>query len=65
MTETLTAAVALLDAKDPCTEGHSQQVASYAVILAEALGDEPTQQVEEIRLAALLHDIGKSAFRIP
>ncbi len=56
--ETLTAVVASLDAKDPCTEGHSQKVAAYAGILAEALGM-PAAQVEEIRLAALLHDIGK------
>ena len=57
VTETLTAVVASL-MRRTLAPGHSQKVASYAVILAEALGM-PAQQVEEIRLAALLHDIGK------
>ncbi|HLI71034.1 MAG TPA: HD domain-containing phosphohydrolase [Ktedonobacteraceae bacterium] len=40
------------------TTGHSLRVADYAVRIAEALGwDEPV--LKEIRLGALLHDIGQ------
>ncbi len=54
---TLTAA---LDAKDPYTRGHSQRVASNAVAIAAELGLE-SEEVERIRWASLLHDIGKIA----
>jgi putative nucleotidyltransferase with HDIG domain len=47
-----------IDAKDQYTQGHSQKVSAYAALLAEALGmSEP--EVEEIRLGAVLHDVGK------
>ncbi len=52
--------VAALEAKDPYTRGHSQRVASAAVAIATELGL-PGQEVEHIRLAGLLHDIGKIA----
>jgi putative nucleotidyltransferase with HDIG domain len=54
---TLTAA---LEAKDPYTRGHSQRVASNAVSIAQELGL-PTEEIERIRWASLLHDIGKIA----
>ncbi len=60
--ETITSLAFAIDAKDHYTQGHSQKVASYASLLAESLAAEGrlTQaQVEEIRLAALLHDVGK------
>ncbi|MCL6552965.1 MAG: HD domain-containing protein [Firmicutes bacterium] len=49
---------AALEAKDPYTRGHSQRVASNAVAMAEEIGL-PPEEVERIRWASLLHDIGK------
>jgi diguanylate cyclase (GGDEF)-like protein/putative nucleotidyltransferase with HDIG domain len=56
--ETVTSLALAIDAKDHYTQGHSQKVSAYAVMIAQALGMEPPE-VEEIRLAGLLHDIGK------
>jgi diguanylate cyclase (GGDEF)-like protein/putative nucleotidyltransferase with HDIG domain len=47
-----------IDAKDHYTQGHSQKVSAYSVMIAEEL-ELAEGEVEEIRLAALLHDIGK------
>lgn len=47
-----------IDARDPYTRGHSERVTEYSVRIAEELGINP-QEVEFIRYAALLHDIGK------
>lgn len=47
-----------LDAKDSYTEGHSKRVAEYASILAKNLSLD-LQEIEWIRLAATMHDIGK------
>jgi len=56
--ETVTSLALAIDAKDQYTQGHSQKVSAYAVMIAQAL-NMSTPEVEEIRLAALLHDIGK------
>ena len=56
--ETVTSLAFAVDAKDQYTQGHSQKVSAYAAMLAKAAG-RPPDEVEEIRLAALLHDIGK------
>ncbi len=48
----------VIDAKSPFTYQHSLGVAGAAVSIAETLGMEPAQ-VNSIRRAALLHDIGK------
>jgi diguanylate cyclase (GGDEF)-like protein/putative nucleotidyltransferase with HDIG domain len=56
--ETVTSLAFAIDAKDHYTQGHSQKVSAYAVMIAQALGLS-LAEVEEIRLAALLHDIGK------
>jgi len=56
--ETVTSLAFAIDSKDQYTQGHSQKVSAYAVILAQGLGMSETD-VEEIRLAALLHDLGK------
>jgi putative nucleotidyltransferase with HDIG domain len=48
----------LIDARDTYTYGHSQRVAEYAEQLATRLRMAPTQ-VELVREAARLHDVGK------
>ncbi len=58
LVETVTSLAFAIDAKDPYTQGHSQNVSAYAVMLAQGLGM-AEEDVEELRLAALLHDIGK------
>jgi diguanylate cyclase (GGDEF)-like protein/putative nucleotidyltransferase with HDIG domain len=50
--------VLAVDTKDRYTKRHSEDVARYAVFLAQRLGlDEDTQRT--IQLAGLLHDVGK------
>jgi len=56
--DTLTSLALAVDAKDQFTQGHSQKVSAYAVLIAEALGLEAAQ-IEEIRLGGMLHDVGK------
>jgi putative nucleotidyltransferase with HDIG domain len=51
----LTAAV---ESRDAYTEGHMQRVAIHSVRIATALGLEG-EELEAVRLAALLHDVGK------
>jgi len=49
---------AIVETKDPYTYGHQQRVCKLATIIAEDLGlDE--NKVEAIRIASLIHDIGK------
>jgi diguanylate cyclase (GGDEF)-like protein/putative nucleotidyltransferase with HDIG domain len=56
--DTVTSLALAIDAKDHYTQGHSQKVSAYAVMIAQALNIGQAE-VEEIRLAGLLHDIGK------
>jgi HD-GYP domain-containing protein (c-di-GMP phosphodiesterase class II) len=58
LVQTLLALAKSIDAKNRFTGGHSERVATFSVALAESLGFEP-ERVEMIRLAALLHDVGK------
>jgi putative nucleotidyltransferase with HDIG domain len=51
-----------LDAVDPYTHEHSVRVADYCVLVARHLGVRESE-VETIRYAALVHDIGKIAQR--
>lgn len=53
--KTLAAAV---EARDPYTRGHIDRVARYAVAIAGELGL-ATEQLPEVKLGAVLHDIGK------
>lgn len=52
------ALAATIDAKDHYTYGHSENVASYAVALAEAAGFDKSK-TDIVKNAGLLHDIGK------
>jgi putative nucleotidyltransferase with HDIG domain len=56
--DTLTSLALAVDSKDRFTQGHSQKVSGYAVLIAEALGLSPPE-IEEIRLGGMLHDVGK------
>jgi putative nucleotidyltransferase with HDIG domain len=55
---TVQALVAAVEAKDPYTRWHSTNVAKYAVAIARDLGMSPSQ-LEEMHIAAILHDVGK------
>jgi putative nucleotidyltransferase with HDIG domain len=52
----------MIDARDPYTRGHSEQVTRYATRLAEVIGFS-SEQIERIKYGALLHDIGKIGVR--
>jgi putative nucleotidyltransferase with HDIG domain len=52
------AIVAMLDARDTYTAGHSHRVSAYSEALARDFGL-PQEQIDDIRIGALLHDIGK------
>ena len=56
--EMLAVMVKAIEARDPYTSGHSERVSRLSRAIALELGL-PTQQVEEISTAALLHDVGK------
>lgn len=56
--DTVTSLALAIDSKDHYTQGHSQKVAAYAALIADALGLKE-EEIGEIRLGALLHDIGK------
>jgi putative nucleotidyltransferase with HDIG domain len=56
--ETIASLAKALEARDPYTEGHSERVARYAVMLADELGWSPELK-EKLAKAALLHDLGK------
>jgi response regulator RpfG family c-di-GMP phosphodiesterase len=49
---------AAIDGKDPYTRGHSERVMIYSGVIAEGMGL-PEDEVEKIRISALLHDVGK------
>jgi HD-GYP domain len=63
------ASVQAIEARDPCTYGHSERVAALTVRLSEEVNAVSTgwlrpiyfntRQIQEIRYAALLHDFGK------
>jgi len=55
---TLQSLALALEAKDRYTAGHSERVCRFSVLLARELGL-PEDEVENVKHAALLHDIGK------
>ena len=58
--EMVTALSEAIERRDPYTGGHVRRVVTYSVLLGSELGLAP-EQLEELRLAAILHDIGKIA----
>lgn len=56
--DTIQALARTIDARCESTKGHSERVTRYTVAIAQALGWSG-QQIEDIRQAALLHDLGK------
>lgn len=56
--ELLELMVKAIEARDPYTSGHSQRVSMIAEALAKAIGL-TGKAVEQVRTAALLHDVGK------
>jgi putative nucleotidyltransferase with HDIG domain len=51
--------IATLELKDPYTRGHSERVASYALVLAKETGKFRDEELKSFNYACLLHDIGK------
>jgi putative nucleotidyltransferase with HDIG domain/PAS domain S-box-containing protein len=47
-----------IDAKSPWTKGHSERVTAYALSISREMALKE-EEVENLRVAALLHDIGK------
>ncbi len=56
--DTLGALAETIEKKDPYTGGHTKRVVSYSLEIARYLNLSPTQ-IEDLKVAALLHDIGK------
>lgn len=61
--ETIQGLVTALEAKDPYTSGHTKRVTQYAVMIARGMGLDNIE-IEKIRRASLLHDIGKIGIRL-
>lgn len=55
---TVEAIAAAVEAKDPYTAGHQRRVADLSLAIALQMGL-PAEQIEGLRLAALIHDLGK------
>lgn len=49
---------AAIDAKDPYTRGHSERVARYSIAIGKNLSL-PEREMRNLRISALLHDVGK------
>jgi HD-GYP domain-containing protein (c-di-GMP phosphodiesterase class II) len=49
---------AAIDAKDPYTRGHSERVARYSIAIGKNL-QLPQREMMNLRISALLHDVGK------
>ena len=62
-TETIESLQRALEAKDAYTQGHSDRVAMYSKMIAEAM-NLPPMDVDRIEHGGLMHDIGKIGIRI-
>lgn len=59
---TIKALVSAVDARDPYTRDHSARVAAYAVAIGRQMGWNE-DQLAELELGAILHDVGKIGIR--
>jgi HD superfamily phosphodiesterase len=50
----------LIEAKDPYTAGHTERVSRYSVLVGTELGLD-ADDLDHLRLSALMHDVGKLA----
>jgi len=57
---TVKALAAAVDGKDKYTRGHSERVSRISVAIGKRMGL-PTDELETLRISALLHDVGKIA----
>jgi HD-GYP domain-containing protein (c-di-GMP phosphodiesterase class II) len=57
---TVKALAAAIDGKDKYTRGHSERVARISVAIGKQMGL-PEDEIEKLRISALLHDVGKIA----
>ncbi len=57
---TVKALAAAIDGKDKYTRGHSERVSRISVAIGKQLGME-AEELETLRISALLHDVGKIA----
>jgi HD-GYP domain-containing protein (c-di-GMP phosphodiesterase class II) len=55
---TVKALAAAIDGKDPYTRGHSERVSRFSIAIAQGL-ELSDEEIEKIRISALLHDVGK------
>lgn len=55
---TTSALASAIEAKDPYTKGHSQRVMRYSLLIGKKLGLNE-ESLKTIKLAGLLHDVGK------
>lgn len=58
-TETLTALASTLDLREHDTAQHSRRVQGYTVLMAQRMGIREEAVLENLRMGALLHDVGK------
>lgn len=56
--ETITAMATAIEAKDRYTGGHTKRVALFSELIAKYMGMN-REEIEEVKLSAILHDIGK------
>ena len=62
LVETLRAMVNAIEARDKYTRSHSQRVTALAMDIGREMG-RPEEEIETIKLAGSLHDIGKVGIR--
>lgn len=56
--ETILSLVDMIEKRDTYTAGHTRRVAQYCELIAARL-DLPAEEIEKLKRAAILHDIGK------